>query len=484
MFKCFILNVDNGGLVKRGMGAYRIATFLREHDWNAEVIEFAVQWSLEDLKLLARQRIDSNFKFIGISALFLNASIPALESFLAWIKQEYPHIKIVIGGPERYRFDNLNIDYNLNGYGENALLVLLKYLFSNGSAPKFSMFLNSGRNIPANEYYPSYPMKSLMIKYEDRDFIDKDEWLGVEFSRGCAFACAFCNFPVLGVKGDYTRDADDFRQQMTDTFEKFGVTNYYCSDETFNDRTEKITKFADVVETLPFTPYFTGFVRGDLLVSRPADREELLRMRFLGQFYGIETFNHAAGKAVGKGMNPNRLKQGLIDVRKFYETSVGTKYLGTVSLIAGLPHESKESLYESHQWLLDHWQGQAFNMGPLEIPNNDFYHPSKISMDYKKYGYRDASGDPDIINYTVGRKALNLSNILLWKNEYMSIKEAEEISVTAERLKDSNNFRANNYTLIRTGEGNLEDRLKIMAKNNPGSPTAFIKNYIEQKLGL
>ena len=484
MFKCFLLNADNGSLIKRGLGAYRIATFLRDNEWDVEVIEFAVQWSLEELQSLARQRIDSNFKFIGISALFLNTKVPVLELFLDWVKKEYPYIKIIIGGPERYRFNNSNIDYNLNGYGENALLMLLKYLFSNGPNPKFSMHMNSGRNIPANEYYPSYPMKSLMIKYEDRDFINSDEWLGVEFARGCKFACDFCNFPVIGVKGDYTRDAEDFRVQMMDAYDRFGVTNYYCSDETFNDRTAKITKFADVVETLPFAPYFTGFIRADLLVSRPRDKEELLRMGFLGQFYGIETFYHETGKAIGKGMNPDRLKQGLVDVRNFFEKKVGIKYRGSVSLIAGLPHEPKESLYTTMQWLLNHWQGHAFSMYPLEIPISEFYYSSKISMDYKKYGYIDASEDPDIVKHIVGRQAMDFKDILLWKNEHMSIKEAEEISKEAESLKAIHDFRQNSFGLLRTGVGSLEERLLSFERDRPLPPTLFIENYISKKLGL
>jgi len=484
MFKCFILNTDNGSLVKRGLGAYRIATFLREHGWDAEVIDFVIHWTVDELKLMAKQRIDLNFKFIGISGLFLNERIPALDEFLEWVKQEYPQLKVIIGGPERYRFDNPNIDYNINGYGENALLILLKYLYSNGPAPKFSMKLNSGRNIPANELHPSYPMSKLMIQYEDRDFVDKDEWLGVEFSRGCAFSCAFCNFPVLGVKGDYSRDQEDFRLQLMDAYDRFGVTNYYVSDETFNDRTEKITKFADVVETLSFKPYFTGFIRADLLVSRSADQEELLRMNFLGHFYGVETFYHTTGKAIGKGMNPYRLKEGIINNRKFFESHVGDKFRASVSLIAGLPHEPKESLYETIDWLEQHWQGQAFSMYPLEIPNSEFYYLSKISKDWVKYGYRDATNDPDIVEYVVNRQAMEFRDILLWKNECMSIREADEISKKAESLKNKYEYKQNNFGLIRTGLGTLEDRLKLLERSELPVPTAFIKSYITRKLGL
>jgi len=487
MFKCLILNVDRGGLIKRGVGAYRIAHVLRENNWDAEVIEFALQWSLDQLKQLALQRIDNNLKFVGISALFMDEQAEVLDSFLAWLKKEWPHLKIIIGGPGRYRFDNRNIDYNVHGFGENALLALLKYLYSNGPIPKFSMHLNSGRNIDANEMYPSFPMKSLMVKYEDRDFIRPDEWLGVEFARGCKFSCDFCNFPVLGVKGDYTRDAEDFRIQMQDAYDRFGVTNYYSSDETFNDRTEKITKFADVVETLPFTPYFTGFIRPDLLIGRDGDREELLRMNFLGHFYGIETFYHQSGKAIGKGMHPDKVKQGLIDVRKLFEGRVGKKFRATISLIAGLPHEPIESLYTTKQWLIDNWVGQSFSCYSLQIPLSEFIVKSKMSKDWGSYGYRNAEKDPDMVQYLASRSAINFktSEILIWKNDMMSIKDADDVARDIENIKNTYDFKHGNYALIRTGLGSLEERLEFSDNGKPlPSATPEIESYIEKKLGL
>lgn len=483
MYKCFILNADNGFLIKRGLGAYRIASFLRENNWDAEVIEFAIHWTFDQLKEMARSRIDSNFKFIGISTLFLNEKVPVLEFFLDWVKKEYPHIKIILGGPERYRYNNPNIDYNINGYGEKSLLVLLEYLFSNGSTPKFSMHLNSGKNIAANEHYPAYPMKSLMVKYEDRDFINKDEWLGTEFARGCVFSCAFCNFPVLGVKGDYSRDADDFERQVKDAYDRFGITNYYCTDETFNDRTEKITKFADVVEKLNFTPYFTGFIRADLLVSRPMDREELLRMNFLGHFYGVETFYHQSGKVIGKGMNPDKLKQGLIDIKNFFERHVNNKFRATISLIAGLPHEPKESLYETKEWLKENWQGHAFSMYPLEIPNSEFYNSSKISADWQKYGYRDISKSTE--NNLQG-SAMDYKDILIWANEFMTIYDAEKISKDVESLKDDYPYMYGNFALIRSGLGSLNERLNLLDRRISLREVhkPFVNDYINKKLSL
>ena len=71
-------------------------------------------------------------------------------------------------------------------------------------------------------------------------------------------------------------------------------------------RVEKITKFADVVEKLDFVPWFSAYIRADLLIARPRDREELLRMNLTGHYYGIETFNRESGKIIGKGYDTEK----------------------------------------------------------------------------------------------------------------------------------------------------------------------------------
>jgi radical SAM superfamily enzyme YgiQ (UPF0313 family) len=151
---------------------------------------------------------------------------------------------------------------------------------------------------------------------------------------------------VLGVKGDYTRDAEDLREQLQLAHDQFGTTNYLVADETFNDSTEKITKFANAVEQLSFKPYFSGFIRPDLLVSRKQDREELLRMGFLGHYYGVETFNQVSAKAIGKGMNPERLKTGLVDLKNYFIENSDNKYRGSIGMIIGLPGETESKLDE------------------------------------------------------------------------------------------------------------------------------------------
>lgn len=485
MNKGIIFNADNNTMYRRSIGAHRLATYLRqEYDWDIEIVDFAAFWSLEHLKEFAIQRINSDTKFIGFSYTFISDPQPNIENFGVWLKKIYPHVQIILGGPNIYRYKNSYTDYNVYGFSERALVALLKYLFSNGEKPKFNLLSTSGKALDANTMYPSFPMQSLMVKYEPRDFIQAHEWLGVEFARGCKFKCTFCNYPVLGVKGDYSRDADDFEIQMRDAYDNWGVKHYYVTDETFNDRTEKITKFADVVERLNFSPYYTGFIRADLLVKRPLDRIELLRMNFLGQFYGIETFYPAAMKSIGKHVNPTILKDGLLTIKEYFTAGSDNRYRGHISLIAGLPHEPIDSIYESGRWLLTNWQKQAYSIYPLEIPIGTLDLPSLISSNYTKYGYSVAS---ELNEYETSRSCNSTSKFLMWANEHMTVKDADRIAAEIEswKFQDNNDFRQGNFSLLKLNlPHDLNDRLLVADGIKLALPSEFISNYIHKKLSI
>lgn len=484
MNHCLLFSVTNKGLA-RSLGVYRIAHHLRTEGWDAEVIDWSMRWTLEQLQELVKSRVTDNTKFFGFSHMF-SLWNDTLEEFCKWIKEEYPHIDLISGSGVTPQFDSQYFDYYIQGFGEHALTVLLKWKYSNGPRPWFEIEKFKGKYlIMANERYPAFPMNSLMVKYEDRDYIEPGEWLTVEFARGCKFACDFCNFPVLGVKGDYSRDASDFREQMLDAYDRFGVQNYIVSDETFNDRTEKITKFADVVETLPFDTWFSGFIRADLLISRPKDREELLRMNFLGHHYGIESFNHTAAKAVGKGMHPDKIKQGLIDIRKYFESNGKKLYRGTMSFIIGLPGETIPEIENTLQWLKDHWKGHSIVPFVLEIPVGEFDQLSKMSLNFKQYGYREMS-DKLLIERSNSHVQV-AKDLLVWENDQMNVYQAHELhkKIYNEMYDIKNDFRPAIWELSFLGPmHSLLERLSITQANvhSYNKVQEFVDRYIDKKL--
>ncbi len=417
-----ISSIDQAGKFhRRRAGGHRIANFLRSNDWDVEVIDFAALFLLDELKELVKSRINSNTKFFGFSCIF--QSWPDTINLLTqWLKKTYPHVLIIWGGGYLPPTQVASIDYFITGYGENALYQLLKVITGNSPASSISYDLKYGgkKVISADKSCPSFPLRHLSIKFEKRDFLLADEWGHIELSRGCIFKCKFCSYPVLGVKGDYTQDADDFANCIQYNHDNYGIKNYYVVDETFNDSTEKIQKYADKVEKLSFTPFFSGFIRADLLINRPEDRHQLLRMNFLGHYYGIESLNYASAKSIGKGTNSEKIKEGLVDIKKFFLANNRKIYRGSMSMIVGLPYETLNSLKSSLNWINSHWNDQHHVWTALVLPSNESVaqgfgdNQSFLSSNYDKFGY-----------VSQGIKQVNGANWIDWKNDSFTWEAAE-----------------------------------------------------------
>ena len=424
---------------KRYGGVHRMASFMREHDWDCEVLDWAYYFTLEELKQFAQSRITNNTKFVGFGFPFEIWS-NTINEFISWIKKTWPKICIIWGSQIYPGFASVgykDVDYYVVGYGEYALLSIMKVEFGNENRSSLKLDANwllqkKIKLIDAIKTHPAYPLKSLSIKYEDRDFINAWEWLPIEFSRGCKFKCLFCNYPILGVKEDHTRSAEDLYNDLKENYDRFGVTNYTVADETVNDSIEKLRKYADQVERLNFTPWFSGFVRPDLLVSDPKQVDELMRLQFNGQFYGVETLNHKTGKIIRKGMDPEKILSKLLDVKDQFKKYNHGKYRGTISLILGLPYETRETLEKSLKWLETEWVGESYVTHSLRINKDEFADKlSDLDLNYAKYGYYDNGDFSEKFKskYITSRISLRekWGNKLNWKNDNLSFEDVVEM---------------------------------------------------------
>lgn len=459
-----LLFSSNAVTFYRNPGVHRIATYLREHDWDVEVCDFAAHWPEEQIKAYVESRVTAHTKFFGFG-VFFNYWTDSLNNLTAYLKKKWPLIPTVLGGQSAGLTKATNIDYWVDSYGEIAMLELAKSFVNNSSSGIRFDFNQLGQRklIKSLHSYPAYTLDSYKVLWQKSDFIQPWEWQTVEFARGCKFSCAYCNYPILGVKGDNSRAAEDFELQLKHNYDNFGVEKYWIADETFNDRVEKIQKFADVVERcereLNFDPYFTGFLRADLIATHPESLEHMARMRVGGHFYGIETFNHQSAKAVGKGMHPDRVKQTLLDTRDYLSRHIF--YRGTASLIVGLPYETPETFLDGQQWLVDNWSDQAVTAWALELENweydesvkNNMTNLSKISQNLFKYGirrmedveHRPLGGYDKRINYN-WREMGYTPGKLVWEHDTMNIHQAQQLTDGIQQLL-LNHFKISSWHL-------------------------------------
>lgn len=495
MHKGIIFNITQYPYLSRPLGGHRIASFLREQGWNIEVVDWANWWQIEELKLFFITRYSQDLVFVGFGHLFSIWS-DVMEQFAEWIKTNYPHVRLISGSSVNPMFQSRFIDWYIQGFGEQAILELLKYVAGNGSSPRFNL-INDRKVIPAIDHYPAFPMKSLMVKYEDRDFIQSNEWLTVELSRGCKFRCAFCQFPILGIKEDTSRDSEDFKKQLQDAYHRFGVTSYNVADDTANDRIEKISKFADVVQSLDFVPWFSAYIRLDLIAANPAQRDELLRMNLLGHYYGIESMNTRSARSIGKGMKSERIKEALLANKAYFLNHGRQLYRGHIGLIAGLPFETEQTFCESIDWLIANWQGQAWGVHPLGLPKaNSKTKPSEISKNIMSYGYTEMT-DEQIKAYdtkpmveevrAIQRKGSfqEAESEIYWQNEHMNIFDAQRLVRDAYRVKRQHDFRPGGFVInCRMKEKNsVAERLSLSFEQHDDLLDYDLTEYIQKKLG-
>jgi hypothetical protein len=356
--------------IKRAAGAHKIASHMRNEGWDIEVVDYWLAFTVEEFIELINSRITADTVFVGLSLTFsiYGSLIDKANQFIRLIRKYHPHVAIIAGSKNLYVTSGLKVDYHLTGYGEFGLMELCKKILGKEHSLVMTQ-LGRSQYVDCDKNHPCYPHKDLSVKYEERDFLLPHEHVTLEFARGCKFACKFCAYNIIGVKGDYTRDMPSLGDELKRNYDMFGVSNYYVADETTNDSTQKLREIADQVKQLSFMPSFSGYIRADLIASRPDDRELLAEMGMWGHYYGIESLTHKAAKTIGKGMHPDKLKQGLLDVRDYFKSVDNGYYRATFSMILGLPYDTKELIMNNLEWITHNFPEEAIMAFPLWLSN-------------------------------------------------------------------------------------------------------------------
>jgi radical SAM superfamily enzyme YgiQ (UPF0313 family) len=285
-----------------------------------------------------------------------------------------------------------NIDYYLAGYGDVSTIDLTDYLAGKKDnlehytekkfEDKVSVVIDSGK-------YPEPKMTELQTFYHDKDFcLLPGEGIPLEFARGCIFKCKFCSYPLLGKKkGTYIRDMEEVRDELLQLWEANGTESFYVTDDTFNDDNDKMEAFHKLFTSLPFKPKFSCFLRLDLIDRFPHQADLLLEAGLVGNFFGIESFNHKSAKAIGKGLHPERVKERLKWVRDKWKGKVNTG----VGLIIGLPYDDEkyfQELYDfvhSEDYPVQHTSFNALHI--TDTKNGVNLYGSEFAMNPEVYGY-------------------------------------------------------------------------------------------------
>jgi hypothetical protein len=214
--------------------------------------------------------------------------------------------------------------------------------------------------------------------------------LPIETARGCVFTCKFCAWEMIGKKkGSYERDLNLLRNELTENYEKYGVTHYQIMDDTFNDSDEKINNWCDMLETLPFKIYYSGFMRLDLCHRFQATTRRLYQTGLRGANFGIESFHPEASRAIGKAFNGKQAKEF---IPYLWENIFNQDVMMFATMIVGLPGETKKDVYDHYKFVKSA-DYMNFRYAALRLPE-DHHFKSEFDKNLPKYGYEKIPGAP------------------------------------------------------------------------------------------
>ena len=378
-------------------GTYKLATEIRSAGYTCQVIDNFSWLGVEKLKLLADKFITSDTLLVGFSCTLNEKRINGhvqhwgmqdkdFFDFLNYIRQKNPQVKTCAGGSRvTNKSDWPGIDYVVLNKGDVTILKLLDHVRTGAeiksTSNKFSKVINGD-----DYFYTQDQFKCSSIRYEYNDIILPGESLPMEIARGCIFSCAYCHFDLIGKRvGDWTKTPETIRDELVRNYELFGTTHYMFSDELINESLPKLEMLADVVANLPFKIRYTSYARVDMIWRYPEMRELLLESGAVSLAFGIETFNERAGKAVGKGMHPDKVKETLARCKELWKDNI----VVSSNFIVGLPGETEESIWETVDYLVsDQCALDVFGFLPLFIREGEDGRPgSKIDADPEKFGY-------------------------------------------------------------------------------------------------
>lgn len=397
-------------IMYRYIGPYKVANWVREHGYTAQVIDFVLFFTEEELWNITKKFITKDTVVLGISTTFLSHHFRKTHlgkqrmpdhvlKVMARIKSEYPAIKIILGGTFAESIGTWKIiDGGVVGKAEDIFLELLDHYINGSPPPKnIKKFPHWGKEVTTHYYeatHKKYDIEKDRFKFHLSDCIVPGETLPLELSRGCIFKCKFCQYDNLGrAKLDYLRATKCIEEEILYNYENFNVTNYHILCDTFNDTVYKINEWCNMVKGLPFKINFTSYMRADLLHRFPDTCYQLKEAGLMGVFFGLETLTPEPAKLIGKSWSGKHAREWLPSV---YHEIWNREVAMSLGMIVGLPGDLKENVEDTFDWFVKNDLHDISYSG-LAVFKNSWKdskgsRSSEFDRESEKYGFKFGAG--------------------------------------------------------------------------------------------
>jgi hypothetical protein len=432
----FFTDLTDTIYIAKTIGPFKCAHVLRSAGYSCLVIDHLHAFDYAELTTLIDKVFSNKTVAVGFSTTFYknsnvdpnpDGSLTYTEflgdslfpqgkefekSILSYIKNISPNCKVMVGGANvRGQYQNRTVDYAFVGFSEGTMINLANHLVK-GETLNSAIKNIWGVTVLDDRTASTHDFKNTNFSWQSTDVVNAKS-LPIEIARGCIFKCKFCSYPMNGKQNlDFVKSIELLRQELQDTYDRYGVTTYSIVDDTFNDNDYKLNLILEAVKQLTFQPKFWAYTRIDLLHTKK-QIDKLYDIGLRGFYFGIETLHQESSRLIGKGYAPKKQIAAIKDLRNRY----GNEITMHGSFMIGLPKDSLENVTKTFEQLMDGTIPlHSFDFKALTLDRlNRVNWASELSTNFEKYGYIDQG--------TIYNKYVD------WKNDYTTFKEAHKLEL-------------------------------------------------------
>jgi anaerobic magnesium-protoporphyrin IX monomethyl ester cyclase len=346
------------------LGILKVAAALERDGYPVEMVDLS---GIENFEEALKDHVRaSKAEIFGITST--TPQMPAAAKIARAIRSERPQARLVLGGPhvtlvhsafKKEQMDAFHgratkameqileiFDVAVVGDGEEAIFHALaqnppKVVDANDRMSP--LFLNNQRL----EALP-FPSRHLVDMSSYHYFIEGQKATSLIAQLGCPFECGFCGgrqSPMLRVIR--TRSSENIVQEMRSLYETYGYTAFMFYDDELNvnpKMVELMNKISDLQKELGAEFRLRGFVKAELFTDQQA--EAMYRAGFRWLLTGFESGSPRILTNINKKANREQNTRA-VQIAKRH----GLKVKALMSV--GHPGESRETIMETHDWLLE-----------------------------------------------------------------------------------------------------------------------------------
>ena len=366
-----------------------------------------VQINLVDGQIIGEEQFWQEINNLTTDVVLISATIRQIKGaklVAKIVKEHNPVTTVVLGGPgpsalaaQRRDFGrDTRIDITVKGEAEDLLPLILHRLSSGKSIDDVpNLIINKEGNIINTRVEPALP-DVRTIPWPDRSIFDEEAYLSrwrtsakmtsahIMGSRGCPFACSFCDRTVTGRRVRY-RDVEDVASEMLFLEKRYSPDDIFYFDDLFTVNKKSIIALCQALQEKNLRTSWSAQGRVDTV-----DEEMLEAMKAAGcteLMFGVESGSNKILQFLVKGFTREKIIQAFDLCHR-----VGIK--PGAYLIVGVPGETKQDILDTVS-IVERIEPSLLNFSFLTpFPNTALYTATQHwigDWDYEQWDDFDAT---------------------------------------------------------------------------------------------